>query len=258
MEIPLNYPLITELCYFFLMFVVFSIAGWLIEVSLKYIQFHRFINRGFLIGPYCPIYGSGAVLVTIAVHLCAGTDAGYIETFLLSFLFCGALEYLVSWYMEKIFHARWWDYSDKPMNLEGRIWIGNLILFGLGGVFIVKLIAPWLFSLFEKVPQRILYALSICLAAIMLTDYIVSHFVVFMVKKVGESSLKDSTEEISREVRRILSSKSILHRRIINAYPNMQARTVRIQQRLKDDRQKLRRRLKEERRLFYSKKHEQE
>lgn len=256
MEISLNYPFIIELCYFFLMFVIFSIAGWIIEISLKFIQFHRFINRGFLIGPYCPIYGSGAILVTVSVYLCAGSDAGYIETFLLSFIFCGILEYFVSWYMEKIFHARWWDYSDKPMNLDGRIWIGNLILFGLGGVFIVKLIAPRLFSLFEKIPQHLLYTFSICLAAIMLTDYIVSHFIVFMVKKVGESSTKDNTEEISREVRHILASKTVLHRRIINAYPNMQARTVKIQQHMKEERQKLRSKLKEERRLFYSKKRE--
>ena len=118
------------------LFFCYSVAGWCMEVTLKYIQFHRFINRGFLIGPYCPIYGSGAVVVTVLVGGLIG-NASYIVTFLASFILCGVLEYFVSWYMEKMFHARWWDYSQKPMNLHGRIWIGNLVLFGIGGVAIV-------------------------------------------------------------------------------------------------------------------------
>ena len=99
------------------LFFCYSVAGWCMEVILKYIQFHRFINRGFLIGPYCPIYGSGAVVVTVLVGGLIG-NASYIVTFLASFVLCGVLEYFVSWYMEKMFHARWWDYSQKPMNLK--------------------------------------------------------------------------------------------------------------------------------------------
>lgn len=94
------------------LFFCYSVAGWCMEVILKYIQFHRFINRGFLIGPYCPIYGSGAVVVTVLVGGLIG-NASYIVTFLASFVLCGVLEYFVSWYMEKMFHARWWDYSQK-------------------------------------------------------------------------------------------------------------------------------------------------
>ena len=83
------------------LFFCYSVAGWCMEVILKYIQFHRFINRGFLIGPYCPIYGSGAVVVTVLVGGLIG-NASYIVTFLASFVLCGVLEYFVSWYMEKI------------------------------------------------------------------------------------------------------------------------------------------------------------
>ena len=75
-----------------LLFMIFSILGWSMEVILKYIEFHRFINRGFLIGPYCPIYGAGAVLVTMMVHLFSREDAGYVDAFFISFVFCGALE----------------------------------------------------------------------------------------------------------------------------------------------------------------------
>ncbi|MDO4343654.1 MAG: putative ABC transporter permease [Eubacteriales bacterium] len=232
--------------------MVFSVAGWIMEVTLKYIQFHRFINRGFLIGPYCPIYGTGAVIVTAVVHIIAGDDAGYFETFLISFVFCGALEYFVSWYMEKMFHARWWDYSERPMNLEGRIWIGNLILFGIGGLFIVKLIAPLLFREFDKLPDTLLYGLSIFIVVPIIADNIVSYIITSMVRKVGESSQGDSTEEISQEIRRILSQKSFFHRRILDAYPYMQARTKAIQKRISEEQRRLRQRIKEERRRFYT------
>lgn len=252
MELQANTPAIQLMCYFILLFMVSSIAGWIMEVTLKYIQFRRFINRGFLIGPYCPIYGAGAVLVTSVVHFTAGDDCSYFEAFLISFFFCSALEYLVSWYMEKMFHARWWDYSERPMNLEGRIWIGNCVLFGIGGMLIVKLVIPVLFGLFARIPKTMLYIICICFLIILATDYIFSHIVTSMVRRVGEASLGDSTEQISREIRQILSQKSLLHRRILDAYPHMQARTDAIQARLAEERQKLRQRIKEESRRFYN------
>ncbi len=100
--------------------MIYAILGWIMEVTCKLIQYKRFINRGFLIGPYCPIYGSGAVVVTVLVGGLIG-NASYIVTFLASFVLCGVLEYFVSWYMEKMFHARWWDYSQKPMNLHAQL-----------------------------------------------------------------------------------------------------------------------------------------
>ena len=74
-------------------------------------------------------------------------------TFAVSFLLCGFLEYMTSYVLEKRFHARWWDYSSKPMNLHGRVWIGNLVLFGLGGVVIVDLINPLLLRLSEHMSR---------------------------------------------------------------------------------------------------------
>ena len=82
-----------------LLFFVFSCIGWCIEVVLKYRQYHRFINRGFLTGPWLPIYGSGAVLITVAMQLVSRWDDGYGTTFAVSFFLCGALEYGASWFM---------------------------------------------------------------------------------------------------------------------------------------------------------------
>ena len=130
----------TLICQLIILFFVFSIVGWMIEVTLKYFQYHRFINRGFMIGPYCPIYGSGVVAITVCVGGLVGSEGSIGDTFLAGFFICGALEYITSWYMEKLFHARWWDYSQKPMNLNGRVWIGNLLLFGIASVAVVRIV----------------------------------------------------------------------------------------------------------------------
>ena len=118
-------------CYI-LLFFTGAFLGWVMEVVCKLIQFGRFINRGFLIGPYCPIYGFGAVLVTA---LLTPFSASPPAVFVLAMAVCGTLEYLTSYSMEKLFHARWWDYSHRRFNLNGRVCAGTLIPFGLMGLW---------------------------------------------------------------------------------------------------------------------------
>ena len=215
-----------------LLFFAYSFLGWCIEVTLKYFQFHRFINRGFFTGPIMPIYGSGAALITVAVSSLARFEYGYGSTFALSFVICGTLEYLTSYWMEKRFHARWWDYSQKPMNLHGRVWIGNLMLFGLGGVAIIHIINP----LFDRILAAFSFSakeITACvLTAVFAADYVLTHFVMKLVKIGVESSEADSTEEISKEVYLLLSDKSVFHKRFADAYPEVIYRTERITARL--------------------------
>ena len=215
-----------------LLFFAYSFLGWCIEVTLKYFQFHRFINRGFLTGPWLPIYGSGAVLITLAVNGLAPLESSVGTTFALSFVLCGTVEYGTSYVMEKRFHARWWDYSQKPMNLHGRVWIGNLILFGLGGVLIIKLLNPLLLGLFGRLSLLSREILAGGLSAVFLADYIVSHFVLKLVKTGVENSRADSTEQISREVRLLLHDRSYFHRRFVDAYPEVVYKTERIAARM--------------------------
>lgn len=202
-------------------FFMYSFAGWCMEVILKYRQFHRFINRGFLIGPYCPIYGSGAVVMTVLIGGSVGADRGYAETFLAAFIICGALEYFVSWYMEKLFHARWWDYSQKPMNIHGRVWIGNLILFGLGGILIVKWMNPPFFEWLHKWPERLIYVDAVLIVIVMVSDFVASHILFNMVRKEIDCVDADNSEEVSTKIRVLLRSKSGLLRRIGDSYPNL-------------------------------------
>lgn len=205
---------------FVIMLFLFSILGWGMEVTLKFIQYHRFINRGFLIGPYCPIYGFGVIGVTILVGGLLGRAGTYPETFMAGFVICGFLEYMTSLYMEKMFHARWWDYSNKPMNLHGRIWIGNLILFGLASVIIVKLIDPHYFNFIATIDPLIISVLAWIIIILMVSDYILSHILMNIVKKEIDNSTGDNTEEISRQIHELLRNRSALHRRILRAYPD--------------------------------------
>lgn len=218
--------------YLVLLFFFYAFAGWCIEVTLKYFEFHRFINRGFLSGPVLPVYGSGAALITISIGLLRPYESSLGTTFVVSFILCGILEYLTSFVMEKQFHARWWDYSKKPMNLHGRVWIGNLLLFGLGGIAIIHIINP----LLDMVIQTLTFTQQEIMAgiflAIFLADNLMAQFILRMLKNSIEQSEADNTEEIGREIRILLSDKSIFHRRFVEAYPEVVYRTERINARL--------------------------
>jgi uncharacterized membrane protein len=217
-----------------LLFFAYAFLGWCIEVTLKYFQFHRFINRGFLTGPWLPIYGSGAALITVVIKGLAPLEFSVGTTFAVSFLLCGFLEYMTSYVLEKRFHARWWDYSQKPMNLHGRVWIGNLILFGLGGVVIVDLINPLLLRLSEHMSFPLREIMALFLSVVFVADYVMSHFVLKLVKTSVELSEADDTESISKEVRLLLSDRSVFHRRFAEAYPEVIYRTERIAARMEE------------------------
>ena len=215
-----------------LLFFIYAFAGWCMEVILKYIQYHRFINRGFLTGPICPIYGCGAVLITVVIGNLASVESGMVMTFALSFVICGAVEYFTSLILEKIFHARWWDYSTKPMNLHGRIWIGNLLLFGAGGVGIIHFFNPAIYKLFGLVSLRARELITSILLVILIADFVISYFVLKLVKVGVDSSEADNTEEISKEVRQLLTNKSYFYSRFADAYPDVVYKTERVQARL--------------------------
>ena len=222
-----------------LLFFVFAFIGWCIEIILKYFQFGRFINRGFLMGPWLPIYGSGAVLITVCVTGVSGLESGIGITFVISFIVCGLIEYLTSYFMEKRFHARWWDYSNKPMNLQGRIWIGNLVLFGIGGIFIIHIADPVLYRVFDNTGLLIKEIIAAVLTVVFISDYTISHFVLKLVKAGVETSEADNTEEISREVKLLLSNRSVFYRRFADAYPEVIYKTEKIAARMEEIRNEI-------------------
>ena len=154
----------------FLWFLFYSFAGWVYESILVSCQERRPVNRGFLNGPLCPIYGTGAVL---AVMLLGRID-NVLAIFLLSAIGASVLEYATSWGMERLFHARWWDYSDFRFNLNGRVCLLGAVVFGIGGVAIVKLVHPWVAGITDMLPVPVMHWLVFVCFVLLVIDCSVS------------------------------------------------------------------------------------
>lgn len=223
---------------YFILFIIYACAGWLMEVVGKLIQYKRFINRGFLIGPYCPIYGFGALLITFLLQ--KYTEDPFI-LFIMAILICGILEYLTSFFMEKIFKARWWDYSKRKFNINGRICLETIIPFGILGLFIIYISNPILIQQIIKIPEVWLNIISISLFMIYIIDNIISNTVVRYVKKTEKNFGKelDNTEEMTQKIREVLTQKSVLHRRLINAYPTLEAVKIKIKEKTEEIKEKV-------------------
>ena len=218
---------------YFILFIIYSFLGWCMETALVSYLSKKFVNRGFLIGPVCPIYGFGA----IAIDLILGRfiiDPAIL--FITTVFMCGTLEYITSWLMEVIFKARWWDYSDKKINLNGRICLSNLIAFGVLGLLVVYILNPFLLEGLNNFSVKSINILAIILFSIFLIDAIISFVVIFGFRKVTEEVNKeekaDNTEQITKMVRDLFSKKSYFHRRFINAYPRLMA--IKIKTKIKE------------------------
>ncbi|MCQ2571158.1 MAG: putative ABC transporter permease [Candidatus Saccharibacteria bacterium] len=152
----------------FLCFLIYSFIGWFWEDCLTLVREHRFVNRGFLNGPYCPIYGVGGLLFLLFGQ--------FVENPVLLFFIGGTtaciLEYITSYIMEKLFKARWWDYSDWPLNLNGRICLYGFLAFGAASVGI-RLIHPQILSFVQWLPNNTTWA--IVLAIIFVADIVTTN-----------------------------------------------------------------------------------
>ena len=208
------------LMYFFI-FITYSIIGWIIESAYVSIKEKQLINRGFLIGPYCPIYGSGAL--GMILYLEQYKD-NIITVFLLSVIICSILEYFTSYIMEKIFKARWWDYSNEKFNLNGRICGKNACLFGLGGVIVIYIVHPFYRKIIKNIPLPLINYLAILGLIIYIADSIISLSIIYKFKETINNIdiKKDSTLEFSKIVKQTLNENNKkLQQRLLDAFPSI-------------------------------------
>ena len=127
-------------------FIVFSVLGWIYECLYCTIRTGHWQNRGFLFGPICPIYGMGALLILLMSTLIPDISDNRVPLWRLYLIFLfgsAALEYSVSWALERVFHARWWDYSDMPLNFNGRICLPASAFFGAAGILFFEYLMPF-------------------------------------------------------------------------------------------------------------------
>ena len=204
-----------KLVIYFLLFIIYSFLGWLMEVICKLFKFKRFINRGFLIGPICPIYGFG-VLGILFFNKNNAND--YLAVFLKSILICSILEYFISYILEKLFKARWWDYSTKKFNINGRICLETMIPFGILGTIVVY-INPYLIKLIKMIPYVWCFILAIIIFVIFAVDIITSIVIMIRIKLEIKNQKSDNTEYIRKKVLDWLANNNFFYRHIKNAFP---------------------------------------
>lgn len=159
---------------YFVGFVFFSFLGWIYECIYCMLRTGNWENRGFLFGPYCPIYGVGVMSAYFVFHsgvLPTSGESNPIEIFFICMIGSAIIEYLTSYILEKKYHARWWDYSDIPLNIHGRIALPISCAFGLAGVAIVKYILPLFKGIGSTAPSLWMELLSLALMALVATDF---------------------------------------------------------------------------------------
>lgn len=201
----------------FLVFVSYAVIGWCVEVLHVAYKHKKLTNRGFLIGPICPIYGFGAIIMTLIL----GHTDNIFEIFIVAILSSAILEYATSYLMERLFHVRWWDYSKNPFNIRGRICLTNLFWFGLLGIIIIKFINPFLFGIFGALPHIMRLALASIVLLTLIADISVSLWLIIQCRVTVGAHNADATDEITANIRNILMDKGKLNRRLAKAFPDM-------------------------------------
>ncbi len=223
--------------YIFLYFLIYSILGWLCEVTYCGILDKKITNRGFLKGPYCPIYGCGAMII---VYVLIKFRANILLVFLLGMILTSILEYITSFVMEKIFNTRWWDYSNNFMNINGRVCLLNSFLFGIMSVFTLYILHPIVVDLITKIPPTVIGIISTGLIVIFTVD-IATTIMALLNLKEKLHKLKDLKEDLDMklqeitkpdlipvvaevlqmQIRDLIAEKRNFEKRLLRAFPTM-------------------------------------
>ncbi len=204
------------LCIFF----IYSFLGYVTEVLSVYNSQHAFVfSRGYLIGPYIPIFGIGSILMS---YFLTPYKNDLIALFVLCLTICCLLEYFTSLVMEKIFKLRWWDYSQKKFNINGRVCLEYGVMFGFGGIVIVKFLNPLLIDILLSLPSLFVITFGFTVGFIMLADFIISTYTLLQLKiDFNVFVEKDSTVRIKKEIMNSLEKYHFFHKRLFRAFPNI-------------------------------------
>ena len=211
-------------------FIIYSIAGWILESVYRSYREKKIINTGFLNGPLCPIYGIGAIIMFLFLRQFSNN---IIILFTVSLIGMSLWEYLVGYLLEKIFKTKYWDYSDHKINIKGRVCLSNSICWGILGVFLVKYIHPFIKNIVLKIDNSILKYIIIVIAVLTLIDAIISIVKVKNIKSTLErveklnKEIKEKLKEIKGMKKDTDTSKSIENiQKLVNKLKRKRNRTI--------------------------------
>lgn len=152
-------------------FIIYSFFGWILESTVKTFMQRKFVNSGFLYGPFCPIYGFGAIIMLIFLH---NFKNNIIILFITAFIILSCWEYAVGWILEKLFKTKYWDYSENKFNVHGRVCLMNSLFWGFLGVVFIHYIHPFISNKVNLIPQSILIYTIIITSMTIIVDLIVN------------------------------------------------------------------------------------
>lgn len=176
-------------------FLAYAFLGWCTEVAFAAMKAGRFVNRGFLNGPYCPIYGFGASLVILAL---TPLQHNLPALFFGSMLITTLLEYLTGAVLEWLFHTRWWDYNDMPFNIHGHVCLLFSVLWGLACTFVMRIIHPLISALYGVIAFPVMIVILCIAGSIMLADTIAT---IAAVRKMSRRLQR--IDELAKELRKL-------------------------------------------------------
>lgn len=243
---------LTELYYFALSFFVYEFLGWCTEVAYAAAKQGKFVNRGFLNGPICPVYGIG---VGVVVQFLTPIENNLVLLYISSTILVTVIEGLTGFLLEKIFHNKWWDYSEQPLNIGGYVCVLFSLIWGVFCVLIVKVIHPLIDKVLTMIPFVLGIVVMVCLAAGLLADlYVTASGILKMNRrleamekiaaelkelsdKVGENiyenvmegmefreEKKARMEELKAKYEEMAENRTKVGERLVKAFPKMQVR----------------------------------
>lgn len=191
-------------------FIIYSFFGWILESIFRSFCEKRIVNTGFLIGPVCPIYGAGALIMLLSL---GQLKDNYVLLFIISFFMLTLWEYLVGVFLEKVFKTKYWDYSDHKIQFQGRICLSNSIGWGFLGVGFINIIHPFLESILINIDPQVFRIIIYSATGIIIIDTIVSvikaKHIKIKLKKVEElnEQIKQKMLEIKARKQEIVQEK---------------------------------------------------
>lgn len=223
-------------------FVIYSFLGWTLEVSYALYSQHKFVNRGFLNGPFCPIYGFGSLILIIFLN---SFKNNLMLLFIFSVLLTSLLEYITGYILETVFNTRWWDYDDNAYNIKGRVCLSFSIIWGAASVFIVKVVHPFVERFTTKIPvsyEKILFYLFITYFIVDLTTTVISLIefrkIIIQLEQISKeikerySYLIEKTDVIEGPIKELkikydnaITSIKVNHKRLLSAFPNLMSKS---------------------------------
>lgn len=208
-------------------FIIYSFFGWVMESVLKTCIQKKPVNSGFLYGPFCPIYGFGAVFMFLFLQ---GFKDNIILLFVIAFFSLSLWEYVVGWLLEKIFHTKYWDYTQNKFNIKGRVCLMNSLFWGFLGVIFIKFMHPFIAEKIDLIPANILIFNVIMISIAMIIDTIVSVVKVSNIKSKLEK-LKEITDTIKEKLEE-LDKKQVNKENLQNVIEELKYKQIALKRKL--------------------------